>query len=138
MLRNENYQFCNKKVIIFEYLKNRKLKINKIFVCLGHTNLSFSSLDSLAPLFPECNFFLNCRCALQKYWKTASDFPFSLEIKWKTVHSLLKFCVKIKNFFRKRCVMYMCVPHQNFTFDSKIFNFNKKMKKRSSVMFAAI
>ena len=40
------------------YMKNRKLKINKIFVCLGHTNLSFSSLDLLAPLFPECIFFL--------------------------------------------------------------------------------
>ena len=62
--------FAIKKMIIFEYLKNRKLKINKIFVCLGHTNLSFSSLDSLAPLFPECNFFLNCRLSLQKCWKT--------------------------------------------------------------------
>ena len=48
-------------MIIFEYLKNRKLKINKIFVCLGHTNLSFSYLDSLAPLFPECNFLTSDR-----------------------------------------------------------------------------
>jgi hypothetical protein len=24
---------------------------------LGHTNVSISSLDSLAPLFPECQFF---------------------------------------------------------------------------------
>ena len=32
----------------------------------------------------------------------------------------------------------MYVLHQNFTFASKIFNFNKKKKKKSSVMFAAI
>jgi hypothetical protein len=119
---NDNYQFCNKKVIIFEYLKNRKLKINKIFV--SHTNLSFSFLDSLASLFPECKFLkTNCRLALQKCWKTASDFPFSLKIKWKTVRSHLKFG-KNQEFFQKN----LC--HQKFTFASKIFNFNKKNKKK--------
>ena len=32
--------------------------INKIFVCLGHTNLSFSSLDSLVHFFQNVFFFL--------------------------------------------------------------------------------
>jgi hypothetical protein len=73
----QNYQFCNKKVIIFEYLKNSKLKINKIFVCLGHTNVSIISLDSLAPLFQtnlsclnkkNCLVKLkNCSCIFMSY-----------------------------------------------------------------------
>jgi hypothetical protein len=52
--RNEMYRRFVSHFIgtLFEYLKNRKLKINKIFVYLGHTKLNVSSLDSLAPLFP--------------------------------------------------------------------------------------
>jgi hypothetical protein len=50
--------------------------------------------------------FLNCRLALQKCWKTASDFPFSLKIKWKTVRFLLKFCKNQEFFPKKLC--HMC------------------------------
>jgi hypothetical protein len=62
------------------------------------------------------------------FYKNFSQISIFFKNKMKN-HSLSsKIFVKIKNFFRKSCVM--CVPHQNFTFASKIFNFNKKNEKK--------
>jgi hypothetical protein len=77
-------------------ITNRKLNINKIFVCLGHINLSISSLDWLAPLFPECIFFFKLPPRTSKMLK--NRLRFSMETNLSCLNKKKKKClVKLKN-----------------------------------------
>ena len=88
------------------YLKNRKLIINKIFVCLGHTNC-FSSLDSLAPLFPECKLKNKLPPRTSQMLKNRLRFSIFCKNKMKNCSPFLKFC-KNQDFFSEKVVSCVC------------------------------